>query len=447
MSTVMIPHLRSELLNTTALTSTQHKGAVAAVVGLAASVAIPFAGPGIASALVSSGFITASMGMAASIGIGALMGAGVAYATDGNVAMGAIGGGIGGGIAGYNTTFTNPNLGAGASLGSTPFAGGAPAPSGANINLGGGLTTTAATPAGAGVGQTGITLPGAPSGSGFAGAASGGATFATPTLDSLGSTLGGGGTASGFTGMANTGSGVYIPKNGFLGTSSGTNLNPVASAPTSFMDKAGNFVKSLPSKIMSSEAAQQAAGKAVTMGIGNILAGDEPNMTAEEKARMAELESARAFQKNQIDKQTDMSDGFYRQAASINPYYYGRVALTDEQNRLIRAQEAGLRKINPNSVGARSAADRRNALDKSRLGGFDRGRQEAEAKRLQYMQAAQATSPSGSGYATNIASDLAAADKRYKRKEKEVFDIASVFKPIAGEIFSSTDNSKLTENA
>ena len=103
MSTVMIPHLRSELLNTTALTSTQHKGGMAAVVGIAASIAIPFAAPAIASSLAASLSITMAAGSfaaaASSALVGAAMGAGLAKLTGGSVAMGALGGLAAGGIS------------------------------------------------------------------------------------------------------------------------------------------------------------------------------------------------------------------------------------------------------------------------------------------------------------------------------------------------------------
>ena len=151
---------------------------------------------------------------------------------------------------------------------------------------------------------------------------------------------------------------------------------------------------------------------------------------------MAALEQARAYQKGQMEKKQAVSDSYVQQAANINPEYYGQQALTAEQNRLARSQQAGLRDINPSNTGLLSAQQRRNALDKSRLGSYDRGRQDAETKRLAYMQAAQASSPDGSGYAGNIASDLKAADSRYKRLEAAGQEAANVFEPIFDDIFS-----------
>jgi len=209
---------------------------------------------------------------------------------------------------------------------------------------------------------------------------------------------------------------------------------PSTISPT-FIDKAANFIGDLPNKLMSSEALQQVAGQAITTGVGNAMVG-EPNMTNEEKARMADLEQARAFQKGQLAKKQAVSDSYLQQAASTNPEYYGQQALTEEQNRLNRAQQAGLRNIRPSATGQRAAQVQRNALQKSRLSGFDRGRQEAESKRLHYMQAAQSSAPTGAGYAGNIAGDLKAADLRYKRSEKEYNDYAGILEPLAADIFS-----------
>ena len=151
---------------------------------------------------------------------------------------------------------------------------------------------------------------------------------------------------------------------------------------------------------------------------------------------MADLNAARAKQLELQNKKQAVSDAYVQQASNINPYYYGQQALTEEQNRLNRAQQAGLRNINPSNTGTRSATVRRNALDKSRLSGFDRGRQEADSKRLQLMAAAQSSAPTGSAYAGDIAGDLAAADTRYQRKQKEYDDYAGILEPLAADIFS-----------
>ena len=201
-------------------------------------------------------------------------------------------------------------------------------------------------------------------------------------------------------------------------------------------DKISGFAEGLPDKIFSSEAAQQVAGKALTQGIGNFMAGDEADMTPFESAQMAQLQAARAREGELLAKRQKVSDSYVQQAASVNPVYYGQQALTDEQNRLNRAQQAGLRKL-PTNSGARDAQVRRNALDKSRLSGFDRGRQAADTKRLQLMRAAQGSAPTGSAYADNIAKDITQYDKLYApRHAKEVENYGNMFKPITKEIFS-----------
>lgn len=92
---------------------TLHKGGggggLMAVVGVVASIAIPFVAPAIAGAIATSaGISAATFGLSATVGatlgsaiVGAGLGAVTAAVTGGNVGRGALFGGIGGGIGGY----------------------------------------------------------------------------------------------------------------------------------------------------------------------------------------------------------------------------------------------------------------------------------------------------------------------------------------------------------
>lgn len=437
MSIAVVPALKSELMASTALTPTRHKGGIGAVIGIVAAVAIPFAAPAIAASIGLSGAIGATMGSAL---VGGALGAATAAVTGGNIGMGALGGAIGGGIGGYNapspgTPFTTSNVPApvGAS-GAHPSAFAAP------------TSTVGLTAAPAGIPVTGADASGFISAGGTGSFNPTVATTSPIAAPSAGVRLSGG-TPVSATYNSGAAAGVSGPHpsnfSAPVATAPGASgLHPsavramptpaaVGVAPTpSFSSKLSNFMGDLPDKIFSSEAAQQAGGKLLTTAMSNAMAGDTPNMTAEEKARMADLESARAFQRGQLEQKQKVSDAYVQQASSINPYYYGQQALTEEQNRLLRAQQAGLRQIRPSATGTRQATIRRNALDKSRLSGFDRGRQEAEAKRLQYMQAAQGSAPTGAGYAGAIAGDLRAADARYKRLEDETKGYAGILDPF-----------------
>lgn len=429
MSISVVPALKSELLASTALTPTQHKGGLSMVIGIVAAVAIPIAAPAIATAIGVSGTIGTAL-------VGAGLGAATAAITGGDPLMGALAGGISGGIAGYNAPAPGLNGGTAAAAGGAP--GQLTAPGIAGVAP---VTTVPLAPAGmdpfaaANFATESAALGLAPSGA-----------FQTATAGSS--------FIPGAANAANAPAGVRLSGNAVgpggtsLGSASGTyagqpGVAPAAPGPA----KAPGFFDDPLGTIFSSDAAKQAGGRALTAALSNTMAGDTPNMTAEEEARMAQLAEARRLQKELLDKKQGVSDAYVQQAANINPEYYGQQQLTQEQNRLLRGQQAGLRQINPSDTGLHSATVRRNALDKARLGAFDRGRQEAEAKRLQYMQAAQGSAPTGAGYASGIASDLAAADRRYARLEDETKGYAEILEPALVDIFGMKKKKPLQEEA
>jgi hypothetical protein len=47
MQIIVVPSLKCHLLSSTAMTPTNHKGGIGAVVGIVAAIAIPFAAPGL----------------------------------------------------------------------------------------------------------------------------------------------------------------------------------------------------------------------------------------------------------------------------------------------------------------------------------------------------------------------------------------------------------------
>jgi hypothetical protein len=392
--------------------------------------------------------------------VGAAMGAGVAFATGGNPLMGAVGGGLAGGIAGYN--YVPGGAASGSGIVSGP--GSSAVPSSAGL---GSVDVLTGLDAGFSVDPlTGLNAGQGAAGQGFAASQPGFVSSASsPAQLDIGSALSG---ATGSESLATT----IDPLGGFDPNGFGTGYGEIvtdspmgaANVTQSQIPRAGvgvsalrpepllqqritaglsnlgdnlsGFVKDLPGKITGSEPLRAGASKVLSDAVSSGFVGDRPDMSAEERANMAALEQARAYQKGQMEKKQAVSDSYVQQAASMNPEYYGQQALTAEQNRLARSQQAGLRDINPSNTGLLSAQQRRNALDKSRLGGYDRGRQDAETKRLAYMQAAQASSPDGSGYAGNIAGDLKAADSRYKRLEAAGQEAANVFEPIFDDIFS-----------
>ena len=422
MDIVVVPSLKSELMSSTALTPTHHKGGskgIKMALGLAAAVSIPYLAPQIALSMGMSGVLSSAI-------VGAGLGAGVAALTDQNIAIGALGGAIGGGIGGYYNTplpSTAPSIG----------------PTVANSSAG--LSSTAGVQAPSGLGA--FTPP-------VAGSYN---PLPISGLDNLGQTIGG----NTFTNALSTAGSSSAPISlGQQLSSAGVQGPTLARAATlppvpatqsfttrlgnAFSDlpsKAGDFITELPEKLFTGENAARAAGELATMGIGNLLTSDEPNVTAEEKARMADLAKARGFQQDQINKQTARADDFYRQALNVNPNAAGTASATAVKNTLARANAANLRKLgNPNMI---SSAQRRNALDMARAGNtaFASGRTAAETKRAGLTASALGASPTGAGYAGNIAGDLKDADERYDRSQGEYDNYAGIVEPYFASAFGT----------
>jgi hypothetical protein len=433
---IVVPHLRSTLLNTTALTPTQHGlfssvkkffKKAAPVIAIAAAVMTPYAASWAAGSFAKSAglsFAANSFAATASSALaGAAMNAGVSYLTGGNVAQGAIGGAIAGGIGGYNAG----NMGGTGDIG-TNFTPGATTAGGGAPNIP--LTTAPTGPVG---GPTVDNAAGAPTPdlSNIYGTQSFG-NLTLPTMDAstgAGATLSG--SSAGVTPVASNHPGMTG------GSFTGPNARPYYNPNTvsSQFNKFTAGLEGLPGKFMDSEAAQSAGGKLLTMGVANAFAGDEPDMSAYEQAKMAELQKARGLEQKQIANRQRVSDSYVQQAASVNPDAYAQQYMTDQQNRLGRAQAAGLRNINPRNKEAVARQKQTDALAKSRLGGYQNAYQNAQNQRLGLLQAAQNTAPTTTG-AAGISKDLADYDSRYRpRAEDKYDDYASIVTPISEEIF------------
>jgi len=444
---VYVRPLHTELMSTTALTPTHHKGGVGAIVGIVASIAIPFAAPAIASSLVTSGIISASFSTVASAAIGGVLGAGLAAATGGNPLLGGLGGALAGGIAGFNT----------------PVSGAQSAISGGYAPLGSGIHGVAAPvyPGAVGLTSTPAFDPAASffdSGVGeFGGVSTAdiGGSFVNPTVvgQTAGDTLSGTfdpstGTGAQYDAFGNvnpaySGSSTPIVPGEFDGTgySSGA-LRPSTTTPAlspqaatapvatpagaSFTDKLTGFV--------TPERLQQGLSRLATNAFSEAFADKVPT-SPEEDARMAFLNQQRAEQARLSGEKEKIANTFINQAGTISPLQYGQQALSLEQDRLLRAQQAGLRRIDPRDTGAVASQKRKDALAKSRLGAFQRGEKQGRELQAGYLSKAAATLPSGNALASGAASDLAAANERFLRlqqEQKNASDIFSTFLPEFG---------------
>jgi len=428
MDIVVVPSLKSELMSSTALTPTQHKGSskgLKTAIGIAAMVAIPY----VAAPLAASMGLSAAVGSAVVGGaiVGAGLGAGVAALTGQNIAMGALGGGIGGGISGY----FNPLPSAAQQLGPTVASSSAGLSSTAGVQAPSGLGAFTPPVAGsynplpiAGIDNLGQTI----GGNTFTNALSTAGSSSAPI--SLGQQL----SSAGVQGptLARAATLPPVPATQSFTTRLGNTIRDIPS-------KAGDFISELPERIFTGENAARAAGELATMGVGNLLTSDEPNVTDEEQARMADLAKARGFQQDQINKQTVRADDLYQQALNVNPNAAGTASAIAVKNQLARAQDADLRKVSgyyPNMI---DATRRRNALDMARAGNtaFTSGRTAAETKRAGLTASALGASPTGAGYAGNIAGDLKAADERYDRSQGEYDNYAGIVEPYFASAFGT----------
>jgi hypothetical protein len=452
---IYIKPLYTELLPSQKILLTHHKGGgIGAVLGIVAAVAIPFAAPAIATAMVSSGMIAASMTTVASAVIGGALGAGLAAATGGNILMGAAGGALGGGIGAGGFSGIGSATAAPTSIGSAatsplsasvPFGGGL-------ISGGGGLSTVpAVTSVGPGVGSS----------------------FRGPELSigggDLGSQLSNTITYNPGTPLSNTVTHYYtppvptsaVPSHTYNPATSQPALSP-QSAPTSDMAAAisrnvnapvrsgpvgvggepdlswgDRFTSSIKESFSPENLARQATegvGKLALNKLSEVFV-DEPSTTREEDSLLAERDAALAEQKRLSDLKESAATELYTAGLAISPLRRGMEQLGVEQERLLRAQQQGLRNINPRDTGAVDTQRRQDALNKSRLGGFAQGMNLGEQERRALLSQAAQLYPTGSGIIAGIRSDITDADTRYQRmldEQRRASDTIAAFIPVTG---------------
>tara|TARA_R110002110_G_scaffold86687_2_gene226085 strand:+ start:2004 stop:3563 length:1560 start_codon:yes stop_codon:yes gene_type:complete len=488
-----IRSFEQDLLSTTALTPTHHKGGIGKVLGIVAAIAIPFAAPAIASSIgISAALGSATLGSAL---VGAGLGAATAAITGQNPLMGAAMGGIGGGIAGYNY----------APVGIDPVSGLQNLAPGANVNdptfgLGGtGVPTSVGVQSGIGTGSdVGLqdlrpgmnpddptyglsSVSGANPGSQLSGTGLRQVNY-SPTMDARAyaesQSYAGGNFAMDEHGRyINLTTGDVVPTNTTvygqpavrdLSTNmptatipSGTSLSGVNSAGyagiddiqraaqlgTSYTPTIGDRFAGLLNNPMASikglpDYAKATGAKALTQGLTHLLGPSEPAITAAEQAaldqqaRLTKLEEAKQL-RNQA-----LGDQYMQQARAINPEKVGFEHAAAATDRLKRAQYAGLR----NLTGAqRTAAQRRAALDQARLGStaFIQGRQAGLAERMARISSAAGTGANYSNLGTMASNDLATAQAYQKRLNQEQGNFANLATPLlAGGVFAYTDEER-----
>jgi hypothetical protein len=450
-----IPSFHGELMRSTSLT--QHKGGLGVVLAVVAMVLIPYAAPLIATAIAGSFGVTlaaGSLALTAGSGlVGAGLGAGFAAIQGGNIALGALGGAFSGAIAGAHFAPSGAGAGAydysggmGADAGITgvnpgQFVGTGDVPSSAGLISGGDATGVAAASdgftAGDFAGPDAVDSFTAVDGSdGFTAGDFAGPDAVDSGFDVLGPDAGGFNESVSQDLSSNLSGGGVDPTgeydySGGIGADTGvTGVRP-RSAPNAaqggFSDKVSGFFDNNPRLTY---ALKQGAGKLGSKFLANAFVGGTPDMSDEERQLLNDNEAARRQQQALLIEQRQRAAGLFQQAENLNPEYYGQQALTKEQNRLNRAQQAGLRNISPSSSGLRDNTVRRNALQKSRLGGYARGANDATTRRLQYTQAAIAANPTGDNIASGIRADQKSADLRYSRLAGERQNAENVIAPI-----------------
>jgi len=462
---IYVPSLHAELMSTTALTPTHHKGGIAKVVSIVAAVAIPMAAPAIASSVgLSAALGSQAIGSAL---VGGVLGAGVAAATGGDPLMGGLGGAFGGfarggGFSGITSALSSPTTAA-PGMGLEGMGQALASPS-AVINMGStaGLSTpgggqfavddfaageavdrafTPTTPFNAVAGQQaglGQQLSGGPDSFGvnrlrtsYAGTSPGVDDFARGEAFDRGFTP----TGSQFYPSMETagGAGISAPDTGVY-TEPGL-FDTLGNRLRQGVEKAFN-----PDRLI--EEGLQSAGKYALNQISDYMADDEVPMSPEETGLMDDRARARAEQERLLGRKEDLADTFLDQARTISPLQRGQQALALEQNRLARLQELGRRSINPRDTGALNVYNRQAALQRARLGGFARGQQQGQTAQQQLVSRAAGVLPTGSGIANAATSDLTAADNRYRRLLESQKNAGQIFGGLVLPTGAKTDEER-----
>lgn len=383
---------------------TLHKsGGLKAVIGVVATIAIPFVAPQIAGALATSmGVTSATFGLSATVGsalgsaiVGAGLGAVTAAVTGQNIGRGALFGGIGGGIGGYMDASSAAAQASGTGL-TPPSVSGATAPvaTGAegltastswtspDYNLGGAQATTS--------GSSGVGLR-------------------MPTEG-----------ASGY--------GLKVPaSSNVFGSGSG------GSADASGLDKFSDALKAkfTDPKVQADmvlRAAGQLAGSAFA---GDGLSDEEKQLLAQQKQ---ELEQLRSTNQELFNQRLQAAQNLLGEAHYFNPEYFGGQSYKAYQNAAGRAERDVLRNIGPQRAGLRTAEERRFALQRSAGGqtAYLQGADMAQQNRIRTTQAGASLLPTSGptaalSYGNYIGQLYDAADRRRRQTTGEIGDWFGTF--------------------
>jgi hypothetical protein len=217
-----------------------------------------------------------------------------------------------------------------------------------------------------------------------------------------------------------------------------------AAEQPSFFSGFGDRLSAAASKAFSPDKLLEVGGKFALSKLSEAFA-DEVPVSREEEQRLAFLDQQRAEQVRLQGVKEGISNTFLTQAGTISPLQRGQELLALEQDRLQRAQQAGLRNINPRDTGAVASQQRKDALNKARLGGFQRGQEAGTQERERKVAQAAATLPTGAGIASGAATDLAAADRRFLRLQQEQRNVGGVFSDIFTDL--NVDSDKENEDA
>ena len=441
-----------QLLSTTALTPTHHKGGIGKVLGIVAAVAIPFAAPAIATSIGISAALGPTLGSAL---VGAGLGAASSLITGQNPLMGAVMGGIGGGVGGYMQTpsgvspWTGSNIGLGpttanaqslAASGVNPLTG-QPASVGvmSDIAASGQLPPLsthpdalfrAYNPAG----------PAATVGSTLSGNDPSALNYGSPLADA-GTVSGGSGTDVLVGGTANDYLGA-VQRNRLAGIDAAgrnTGVGPtvinaqnMAQAQPSVLDSVTAGIRNLPSY------AKDAAGKLVTQSVANLFA-EKPSITPGEQAALDQRARIMQMEEDEQARKRALGDQYMQQARAINPVNYGMESAADAARRHERASRVGLR----NLTGAQLASARRaTALNQARVAGsaFNQGYGRGLETRMANVSRAANTGVNIAPLYNMASNDLGAAQAYQKRLNQERANAAGIIDPlVTGGLFGLTD--------
>lgn len=416
---------------------TEHGGGVKKVLAVVVAVAIPIAAPAIASSIVASGVLGASITAAAATTVGAvassaIVGAGLgaisAKVMGGDVKTGAIMGAIGGGIGGYGVAQST-----GAGLGNVADTG---------------IQATTNNTFGTSFGQAGTETAGLNTGG--VENASLNTTGGEGTLETFSSTRPQDGVIQ--ASVTDTATGQTAAQT--LSNTAATTGTAMSQLPpdATFAAKSGAYLKDAGSALVN-KVTDPAALASLTMQAGGQLLGatlaPDPEMPPEQREllemRKAELAELKERDETAFNAQMEAAQSFLRQAEQYDPTYMAFQAANKEaidQQRKLREQYrksalGGGRDIS-------EAEKRRMSLDSARnvSSRYDQGFQKGLTAQNRVTQAGLSAIPNSSNFASytdalkNLQSDTQQAEdaaiKQSQGAGKNISDLFAGFNTTSG---------------